>query len=93
LPDGLKPVEVTAIDTNTHEWVPFPIPQIGVELPSMTLIDDPDTGMQVVKLIYRAGWTNPWHSHPCAHGIYVLEGSLTTRRASLLNNTSSHTPR
>lgn len=74
MPDDLKPVELTAIDTNTHEWVPFPIPQLGVELSSMPLIDDPDTGMQVIKLIYRAGWTNPWHTHP-------LPGDASLREA------------
>ena len=31
VPDDLKPVVLTAIDTNTQEWVPFPIPQLGVE--------------------------------------------------------------
>ena len=55
VPDDLKPVVLTAIDTNTQEWVPFPIPQLGVELSAMPLIDDPDTGMQVLKLVYRAG--------------------------------------
>ncbi len=24
--------------------------------------------------------TNPWHSHPCAHGVYVLEGTLKTHQ-------------
>ena len=54
MPDDLKPVTLTAIDTNTQEWVPFPIPQLGVELSAMPFIDDPDTGMQVLKLVYRA---------------------------------------
>ena len=35
-----------------------------------------------LKLIYRAGWTNPWHTHPCAHGIYVLDGSLATHQGT-----------
>jgi quercetin dioxygenase-like cupin family protein len=78
----MKPVELTAVDTNSQEWVAFPIPEQGVELPAMPLIDDPDTGMQVMKIIYRAGWTNPWHFHSCAHGIYVLEGSLVTHQGT-----------
>lgn len=41
----------------------------------MPLIDDPDTGMSVQKVIYRAGHTTTWHTHPCAHGMYVLEGT------------------
>jgi quercetin dioxygenase-like cupin family protein len=80
--NDLKPVELTAIDTTTQEWIGFPIPQLGVELTAMPLLDDPDTGMQVLKLIYRAGWVNPWHYHPCAHGIYVLEGSLVTHQGT-----------
>jgi quercetin dioxygenase-like cupin family protein len=43
-------------------------------------VNDPDTGMMVLKMVYRAGFTNPWHSHPCAHGIYVLEGTLDTHQ-------------
>ncbi len=35
MPDDLKPVTLTAIDTNTQGWVPFPIPQLGVELAAM----------------------------------------------------------
>ncbi|GAA1214347.1 cupin domain-containing protein [Pseudonocardia alaniniphila] len=74
----LRPVDLTVVDTNTAEWTLFPIPQIGVELDALPLIADPDTGMQVFKMVYRAGFTNPWHHHPCAHGIYVLDGVLTT---------------
>ena len=76
--EELKPVELTVVSTHTQDWEPFPIPQLGIELTSMPLMDDPDTGMRVLKLIYRAGFTNPWHTHPCAHGIYVLDGTLTT---------------
>jgi quercetin dioxygenase-like cupin family protein len=76
----LEPVTLTSVDTNTAAWEKFPIPQIGAELDSMPLISDPVTGMQVMKLIYRVGFTNPWHTHPCAHGIYVLEGTLTTHQ-------------
>jgi quercetin dioxygenase-like cupin family protein len=38
--------------------------------------------MQVRKVIYRAGFTNIWHTHPCAHGIYVLDGALKTHRGT-----------
>ncbi|SFK72767.1 cupin domain-containing protein [Geodermatophilus ruber] len=80
--ETLQPVELTVIDTNRQEWIGFPIPEQGVELPAIPLVDDADTGMQVMKIVYRAGWTNPWHTHPCAHGIYVLEGRLTTHRGT-----------
>jgi quercetin dioxygenase-like cupin family protein len=76
----LQPVELTVVDTNTAEWVAFPIPELGVDLELLPLIDDPDTGMQVFKNVYRAGFTNVWHTHPCAHGMYVLEGTLRTHK-------------
>jgi anti-sigma factor ChrR (cupin superfamily) len=79
---ALQPVELTVVDTNTREWIGFPIAHLGVELQAMPLIDDPDTGMQVFKMVYRAGFTNPWHTHPCAHGIYVLDGTLSTHRGT-----------
>jgi quercetin dioxygenase-like cupin family protein len=34
--------------------------------------------------VAAAGFTNPWHSHPCAHGIYVLEGTLNTHQGQYL---------
>jgi anti-sigma factor ChrR (cupin superfamily) len=43
-------------------------------------MSDPETGMTILKMVYRAGFTNPWHSHSCAHGFYVLEGTLHTHR-------------
>jgi quercetin dioxygenase-like cupin family protein len=78
--EDLQPVELTVVDTNAAEWVGFPIPELGVELELLPLIADPDTGMQVFKTVYRAGFTNVWHTHPCAHGFYVLGGTLRTHR-------------
>ena len=34
--------------------------------------------MTVRIVRYVAGLTNTWHTHPCAHGMYVLEGTLVT---------------
>jgi quercetin dioxygenase-like cupin family protein len=39
---------------------------------------DPETGMEVRLVRYPAGTINPLHTHPCAHGMYVLEGTLVT---------------
>jgi quercetin dioxygenase-like cupin family protein len=74
----LKPVEVTVIDTNVAEWQLFPVGYIKANLEHVLLHDDSETGMMILKMTYRAGFTNPWHSHPCAHGFYVLEGTLNT---------------
>jgi quercetin dioxygenase-like cupin family protein len=79
---ALKPVELTAVDTTTAPWVKFPIPAIDAELDVLPLLSDPDTGMQVMKVIYKAGFTNTWHTHPCAHGMYVLEGTLRTHQGT-----------
>lgn len=75
-----QPVELTVVDTNSAEWQLFSVEQINAEIPFIPLMDDPDTGMQIFKMTYDAGFTNPWHTHPCAHGVYVLEGTLTTHR-------------
>jgi hypothetical protein len=76
----MKPVELTAIDTNTAEWQLFPVEYINANLEHVPFVDDSETGMMVLRMVYRAGFTNPWHSHPCAHGIYVLEGTLDTHQ-------------
>jgi quercetin dioxygenase-like cupin family protein len=76
----MKPVELTVVDTNTAEWQGFPVEYINATLEHIPLVNDADTGMMVLKMVYRAGFTNPWHSHPCAHGVYVLEGTLNTHR-------------
>jgi hypothetical protein len=70
----MKPVELTVVDTNTATWELFPLAYIGANLERVPMMSDPETGMMVLKMVYRAGFTNPWHSHPCAHGVYVLEG-------------------
>lgn len=46
------------------------------------LLVDPETGVVVRLVRYPAGVVNPWHKHPCGHGIYVLEGSLATHRGT-----------
>jgi quercetin dioxygenase-like cupin family protein len=76
----MKPVELTVVDTNTAELELFPIEYINANLEHVPLVNDSATGMMVLKMVYRAGFMNPWHSHPCAHGIYVLEGTLNTHQ-------------
>lgn len=76
----VNPVEPIVVDTNTATWELFPVEYIGAQLEHIPLIDDPDTGMSVLKMTYRAGFTNPWHSHSCAHGFYVLDGTLDTHQ-------------
>lgn len=73
-------VEVASVDTNTAEWQKLPCPEIDTELDFIPLVIDPDTGMEVSKVVYKAGFTNPEHYHHCAHGMYVLEGTLFTHQ-------------
>lgn len=78
----LQPVDVTVVDTTEVGFTPVDLPGLGAGLEVLHLIDDPDTGMQVMKIVYRAGFVNRWHTHPCAHGIYVLSGTLVSHRGS-----------
>jgi len=71
-------VKLTAIDSNALPWEERPNEKIGRSLYRKNLIVDPDTGMEVRLVRYPAGIVNPLHTHPCAHGMYVLEGTLAT---------------
>ncbi|WP_018332214.1 cupin domain-containing protein [Actinomycetospora chiangmaiensis] len=77
-----EPVELVVTDTTTAAWEDFPVPAIDAVLEHVPLLDDPETGMMLVKMVYRAGFTNPWHTHPCGHGIYVLSGTLRTHQGT-----------
>ena len=71
--------DLTAIDSNALPWEERPNEKIGRSLFRKNLIIDPDTGMEVRLVRYPAGAINPRHTHPCAHGMYVLEGTLVTQ--------------
>ena len=42
------------------------------------LVKEPHTGMIVNVSRYPKGYTMGWHKHHCAHGMYVIEGSMQT---------------
>ena len=42
------------------------------------LLNDEDTGMMIKQIIYPKGSITPWHTHDCAHGMYVIRGTLHT---------------
>ena len=71
--------KVIAIDTDALTWEERFNEKIGRALYRKNLMEDPDTGMEVRLVRYPAGVINPLHTHPCAHGMYVLEGTLVTR--------------
>ena len=74
--------QVRSWDTNAMPWEIRHIGELDGDLAAKQLIDDPDTGMSVVKMKYFAGFTNEWHTHNCAHGMYVLDGILKTHAGS-----------
>lgn len=70
--------KLIAIDTNALPWEERPNARLGRSLYRKNLVEDADTGMAVRIVRYPAGVVNPLHTHPCAHGMYVLEGTLVT---------------
>jgi quercetin dioxygenase-like cupin family protein len=67
-----------AVDTAALPWEERFNEKLGRALYRKELITDPDTGMEVRLVRYPAGVINVRHTHPCAHGMYVLEGTLVS---------------
>ena len=71
-----------AINTNEIPWLERFNEKIGRALLRKELYEDPDNGMLIRLVKYPAGVINPGHTHPCGHGMFVLEGTLVTHRGS-----------
>lgn len=71
--------KLISVDANAQEWEERFNEQTGKNLYRKDLYADPDTGMEVRLVRYPAGFVNPLHTHHCAHGMYVLQGTLVTR--------------
>ncbi len=69
-------IKITNVDTNRQPWQILTIAQTGAKIPFKPLLSDPDTGMQGFLIRYDAGYTNVWHTHPNAHGFWVIDGIL-----------------
>jgi quercetin dioxygenase-like cupin family protein len=69
-----------AVNTNELPWQENFNEQIGRAIYRKELLSDPETGMMVRLVRYPAGVINPLHTHPCGHGMYVLEGTLVTHK-------------
>src|SRR5256885_16853686 len=67
-----------AVDTAALPWQERFNEKLDRALYRKELIADPDTGMEVRLVRYPAGVINVRHTHPCAHGMDVLEGTLGT---------------
>ena len=70
--------KLIAIDTNEMPWEDRYSEALQKMLYRKNLMEDPDTGMEVRLVKYPAGVINKLHTHPCAHGMFVLEGTLVT---------------
>jgi quercetin dioxygenase-like cupin family protein len=70
------------IDANLVPWEERFNDKIGRSLYRKELFNDPETGMLVRLVRYPAGVINPSHTHPCGHGMYVLEGTLVTHKGT-----------
>src|SRR5438874_13415487 len=68
--------ELIAVDTNALPWEERFNEKLGRALYRKNLVIDPETGMEVRLVRYPAGVINVSHTHPCAHGMFVLQGTL-----------------
>ncbi len=71
-----------AIDTAGLPWEERFNQKLGKALYRKNLAEDPETGMEIRLVRYPAGVVNPRHTHPCAHAMYVLEGTLATHQGT-----------
>ena len=70
--------KLIAIDARAMPWDERFNEKIGRALFRKELYTDPETGGLIRLVRYPAGVINPRHTHPCGHGMYVLEGKLVT---------------
>jgi quercetin dioxygenase-like cupin family protein len=68
--------QVIAINSNAMPWEERFNEKLGRALYRKNLVTDPETGMEIRLVKYPRGVINVRHTHPCAHGMYVLEGTL-----------------
>lgn len=74
--------EFFAVDTKTLPWEESFNEHVGRTLYKMPLLTDDETGMTIRLVRYPAGVINPSHTHPCGHGMYVLQGNLVTHKGT-----------
>lgn len=71
-----------AIDTCSLPWEERTNPNLPAAIFRKVLHTDRETGVFFQLVRYPRGVVNPSHTHPCAHAIFVLEGTLVTHRGS-----------
>ena len=78
----MSATKLLAINTLEMPWEERFNERIGKALFRKNLYTDQETGMEIRLVRYPAGIINPAHTHPCGHGMYVLEGTLVTHAGS-----------
>ena len=73
--DGRKAI---VIDTQKLPWTKQMNEKTLKNFFVKNLVRDKETGMEVLLVRYPARVVTPLHTHPCAHGMYVLDGTLMT---------------
>jgi quercetin dioxygenase-like cupin family protein len=74
--------EFFAINTSNQPWEERYNEKLGRAIFRKDLYTDPETGAEIRLVRYPAGLVNPGHTHPCGHGLYVLEGTLVTHKGT-----------
>ena len=74
--------EFFAIDTAQQPWEERFNDKLGRALFRKMLYTDSETGGEIRLVRYPAGVINPLHTHPCGHGMYVLQGQLVTHKGT-----------
>jgi quercetin dioxygenase-like cupin family protein len=74
--------EFFAINTSEVPWEERYNEKLGRALLRKDLHTDPETGAEIRLVRYPAGVVNPSHTHPCGHGLYVLDGELVTHKGT-----------
>jgi quercetin dioxygenase-like cupin family protein len=69
-----------AINTSEQPWEERYNEKLGKVILRKDLHIDPETGAEIRLVRYPAGVMNTHHTHPCGHGMYVLEGTLVTHQ-------------
>ena len=54
--DGLKPVDLTVVDTLSEAWQDFPLPAINAHLEFIPLLNDPEKYKQFLSKIPMGRW-------------------------------------
>ncbi|MGI8959453.1 MAG: cupin domain-containing protein [Bryobacteraceae bacterium] len=78
----MKVNQIIAINTAALPWEERWNEHLGKTLYRKNLIEDSQTGVEIRMVCYPAGVINTRHIHTCAHGMYVLNGTLVTHAGS-----------